>query len=300
MSRTRYLTYFVIISLCWGGSYLGIRYTIDSFSPVFAIFLRLSCALVFLSIYLFLRRDWASLREKTVHLSGIIALFSYILPWILLFWAESFVPPAIAAIMCSAVPIFVLLITPLLITQDKLSSGQIFGVLVAFCGIVVIFYPQLVLSIWTDYLAGLFALLAVAICYATGIVLTRKFAPKLKNEVNLFYQLLISTLVIFIVHLLSDVSPVKTEFSGAAIFSIFYLGIMCTVLAPLLFFDIIKAVGSVQSSGVTFIVPLVAILLDIIFLGEVVDLNELLGTGLILCGLGLINGIRLVPSRLKV
>lgn len=286
MSKTVYIIYFCLVSLFWGGSFLTIKYAIEDFSPFFAAFLRVFVCFVYLAFYLFIKKQ--SLRSEVWLKSLLSGLFTMGFPWVFLFWGEKFLNPAVAGIINSTVPLFVVLFTPLITPLDKLSLNKKLGVLVGFSGVAVIFGPSLGEGL-SIYLKGLLAVVMMSVCYAIGILWSRRLAQRVVNSVHLFYQSIGAGVFLLVFSLVFDDNLMAATISNRAIFSILYLGLCSTALAWLMFYQIVKNVGSVQASAVTMCVPVVAVLLDLIFLGKVILLHQAAGAILILCGLFLIN-----------
>ena len=238
MSQARFLVYFCLTTLFWGGSFLGIHYSLESFSPLFAAFLRIFAAFCFISVYLLFKKDRPPLFTNTWRISMLLGILGMVIPWIFLFWAEKFVPPAIAAIINSTVPIFVALMIPLVTPKDKLTTSKIIGVLLSFLGIFVIFYPAVSASEWTNHLAGLVALIFMSISYALGIIITRRYADRLNNETNIFHQLISGGIIMLIISLIFG-GELMHDVSLRSVLSVSYLGIFSTGLALIFFFEMI-------------------------------------------------------------
>lgn len=295
MSKTTYIIYFCLTSLFWGGSFIGIRYAIEDFSPFFAAFLRVFVCFVFLVFFLLIKKQ--SVRSALWLKSTLSGLFTMGIPWVFLFWGEKFVSPAVASIINSTVPIFVVLFTPFITPLDKLSWHKKLGVLVGFSGVVVIFGPSVGQDGLSLYVKGLLAIVMMAVCYAIGILWSRRLAQRVISMVHLFYQCVGAGLFLLAFSLIFEKNLMASQISGRAVFSILYLGLCSTVLAWLMFYQIIKNVGSVQASAATMCVPVIAVLLDWILLGKIILLHQATGAVLILCGLFLINRYRIRQTQ---
>lgn len=288
MTRFTFVIYFTLTTLFWGGSFLGIRYAIEGFAPNVAAFLRVFTGFVFLLIvFLFQKRK--KLKHKLWLQAMGIGVFSMGIPWVLLFWGEKHVAPALAAVINSAVPLFVTIFSPIVTPEDKLSPNKWIGVSIGFIGVWVIFHPQVTMGQWTNYIQGMLAIVFMAVSYAIGILWTRRISTQMANDINLFYQLIGGGLFLLTMSFVGEGTFVLPGFTINSIYAILYLGILSTALALLMFYQIIKKVGSIQASAVTYLIPLVAIILDLIFLDKSLQLNQALGACLILGALLLIN-----------
>lgn len=294
MSNPIHILFFILITLFWGGSFLAIGISVERFPPFFAAFLRTFIGLIFVSVYLLLRRKepksaW-HLRLQSMG-SG---LFIMGLAWVFLFWGEKYVSPALASILNGTVPIFTILLTPFITPQDKLSWNKWAGVFVGFAGVAVIFAPEISLGV-TPHLQGLIALLMMSLCYGIGVLWTRRLSRQVDNATNLFYQSIGSALFLFLVSFVFELQHTTLHWSWSAIVSLVYLGVFSTAIAWLLFYRLVKELGSLQATAVTYCVPLVAIILDAVVLKKWIALHQAVGACIILAAVFLINR----PSFLK-
>jgi len=291
MTRLRFIIYFTLTSLFWGGSFLAIHYAIAAFDPNFAALLRISVCFLFIVIYLLWKKE-KNLKPKLWMQALVSGVFTMGIPWALLFWGEKYVVPAMAAVLNSTVPIFVVILTPLITPKDKLAWNKWVGVLVGFIGVGLIFAPEIFGGEISLYLKGLMAIIMMAVSYGIGILWTRRLTSHMDITVNLMYQCMGGATLLLILSVIKNryvLYDIYDLYTGKALLAVLYLGIFSTALAMLMFFRMIKEIGSVQASAVTFCVPLIAVLLDLIFLKKVLTLHQSIGACLIIGGLFVIN-----------
>lgn len=215
-------------------------------------------------------------------------IFTMGIAWIFVFWGEKVIAPAPACVLNSAVPIFAVLLTPLMTPNDKLTRNKILGVFIGFMGVVFIFWPELIVGV-TPELKGLAAILTMSLSYAIGVLWTRRIAHRTDNAVNIFYQCLGSAVILLFLMILFEPPNPFSQWSWSGFSAILYLGFFSTAIAWLLFFKLLKEVGTLQTMAVTYCMPLVAILLDFFILHKIMLPIQTLGTIIILCGVFLIN-----------
>ncbi len=305
--RLIHIIYFTLVSLFWGCSFLAIRIAIAEFPTSFAAFLRIAICLIFLIPYLYFynkrrktetAKNLWKLPKKIWPQSMLSGLFVMAIPWILLFWGQKYVTPALAAILNSTTPIFVAVLMPLLTPQDKLSLRKWLGVIVGFMGIIIIFGPELHAKEISFHLWGLIAILFMSICYAIGTLWTRKLTKHAGVEINLFYQCLGGMLLISLYTIFFEPEPISFNVSYKAILAVIYLGIFSSALAWLMYCRILRDVGSVQAAAITFCVPVTAIILDAVFLNKIPLSHQAIGACLILLSVFIINRQKKKPSYL--
>jgi len=287
MSQLKFTIYFALTTLFWGGSFLGIHYAIQGFTTNFAVFFRILVAFVFLVPILLLRKQ--KLKSKHWQQGMVIGLFGIGIPWMLLFWGEQHVAPALAAVMNSTVPIFVTILIPFITPKDKNTWSKWVGVLVGFFGVGLIFYPEISVGELNHYILGLLAILFMSVSYAISILWTRRLGDKMPSTTLLYYQLIGAGLLMMTVNAYAGSPFVLPALSYKAFLAVIYLGIFSTALAIIMFIKMIKGVGSVQASAVTYLIPLVSIFLDLIVLGKILLINQAVGACLILTAIFLIN-----------
>ena len=286
MSNPIHIFHFVLISLFWGCSFFAIGIAVQHYPPFFAAFLRSFVGMALMTIYLLWRRGKIQ-KPKTWLQSFGAGFFTMGLAWVFLFWGEKHVSPALAAVLNATVPIFVTILSPLMTPEDRLSWNKWAGVLIGFLGVAIIFAPEISWN-FSVYLEGLIAIILMAICYAIGVLWTRRIAKRTGNAINLFYQCLGSSLFLLVISIIFE-SPQSLQWSWPGALSILYLGIFSTAIAWLLFFRLIKEVGSVEASATTLCVPLVAIFLDIFFLKKWLKWNQGVGAIVILAAVFIIH-----------
>ncbi len=225
-------------------------------------------------------------------------VFTMGIAWVFVFWGEKFVAPALACVLNAAVPIFSVLLIPLMTPHDKLTRNKILGVLIGFAGVVLIFWPELIVGI-TPELKGLASILMMSLSYAIGVLWTRRFVHRTHNAINIFYQCFGSAIILLLFTLFFERPHTSLQWSWTGFAAIFYLGFFSTAIAWLLFFKLLKEVGTLQTTAVTYCMPLVAILLDFFVLHKVMLPIQTLGTVIILCGVFLINKRKALDSRFR-
>lgn len=278
---------FALVSLFWGGSFLAIKVAVTDLPPFYCAFLRVLICFVGILFYLlvFERR----LTKPKEWWQGVgTGCFAMGIPWIFLFWGEQHVGSALAAILNATTPIFTLLWMPVMTRFDRWSLFKCLGILLGFCGIIIIFYPEISGGV-SMQLRGMSALLVMACSYGVAILWTRRMASRIRGPQFLFYQCLGGITILSIATFFFELPNHKLIWSTQAYIAILYLGIFSTLFAWLLFFKIVREVGSLQAAATTYCVPLIAILLDVFYFGKWVTWNQGLGAAIILLAILLMH-----------
>jgi drug/metabolite transporter (DMT)-like permease len=292
----RSLFYFAAISIFWGGSFLGIHYVVLGLPPTFGAFLRALVGLVATCLLIFFGRRKDSQGPfrgvpKNIRRQAFFAgVFNIGIPWIMLFYAEKIVSPALSSIYNSTSTIFVALLAPVMLASTNLTRRNVLGVVIGFIGILFIFGP----SVTRDDVGRIYAQLALvgmAICYAVGNLWIKRLGKGVNITTILFYQCLSGAVVLGSYSLIFE-APWRIAFLSvpmSAYISVLYLGLCSTFLAWLMYIRLIHDWGAVQAIAVTYVLPLVSIALDIAVLHKVVRPIDAIGALIILAGVWLVQ-----------
>src|ERR1051326_1479547 len=110
---------FFLLACFWGCSYIAIRFAVESIPPFGAAFARIFIGSILLHIYSLAVKSPFPKSKKLVFKIALIGLFNFGLPWAALFWGEQYVQPALASIINSTVPIFVLTFSWFLLPEEQ-------------------------------------------------------------------------------------------------------------------------------------------------------------------------------------
>lgn len=278
----------IFLSVIWGGSFLFARIAVLEIPPLTLVFFRVFLAAIALNIYLmFLRSSGPSDRSmwKSFAIMGIL---NNVIPFSLIFYGQQEIGAGLAAIINAMTPVWTVLVAHKFTENEKMTSTKLAGVLIGVVGVAVL--------IGTDVLSGLtnvglaqIAVLGATISYALSSVYGRRFA-NVQPVVTARGQLTMSSLIILPFAAYADRFWNIPLPSQSAIWSVIALALLCTAFAYFLFFRILARAGAVNIALVTFLVPVSAILMGVIFLNETLAPPHILGMILILLSLLVIDG----------
>lgn len=286
---------FGLLALMWSGSFINIKIVVDVMPPIFCAMVRVFISFIGLAVIFTMMGRQIFIREKGIWWVWITGLVTQAFPFGLLFYGERFVAPALASIINSTVSLWALLIGAMVYRDTaQWTPLKLAGLLLGFLGIVIIFYPSV--HAGESDVIGIVAIMGMAISYAVGGLLNQHLIfPKLKVtfETNLFQQHASSLCALIIASLCLETWPSVTALLDVKIMTAFlYLGLVATTIAWIIFFYLIKEWGAVQTSSVMYIVPVLAILWDLLFLHIIPTNIELVGAAAILTGVILIQWVR--------
>jgi len=282
---------FMLLALLWSGSFINIKVVVAFFPPAFASGMRVFISLICLSLLFYSLGKQLTLPFKETVLVWCTGLMTQAIPFSLLFYAERYVIPSVASIINSTVSLWSLLLGAMIFRDtSQLTAPKMAGVLLGILGMVIIFYPSLSLDAAP---LGLILLTGMSIAYSVGALMTQHMLfknPRITFEANLVQQHIVSLIFISFVSLMLEPMPEWHNLFHFQVMGAFlYLGVMATALAWVIYFYLIKKWGAVRTGTVMYIVPLLAILWDLLFLDMMPSNYQLLGTTTILLGVVLIQ-----------
>jgi drug/metabolite transporter (DMT)-like permease len=204
-------------------------------------------------------------------------------PFALLSWGQQYVPSAFAGISMAALPLFVLPLAHVF-TDERLTLRSALGVIIGFCGAIVLIGPG-VLRIGTGWEPlGQIACLAAALSYAVSSIMTRR-CPPIDPITMTALLLTVGSVVLIPAMLLVEGWPAMD--TSRATWAILILGVVPTALAALIRVATIRSAGAVFMTLVNYQVPVWSMLFGVLVLSEVLPLRFFAALALILLGLAI-------------
>ncbi|MCE1253759.1 MAG: EamA family transporter [Anaerolineae bacterium] len=281
---------FSLLGLIWGTSFLWIKIAVAEVSPLVLVGFRTLFGAASLVIIFVLTRNadfnWKTLRPW-LGVFSVVALINIAIPFVVISWSEQFISSGIASILNSSVPLFTMLMAPLFLKDDRWTLPKFLGLAIGFIGIVVIFLPELGQGL-NQNLIGMAGMLLAALSYALAGIYSRRYARGLAPQMQSFLQLALASLMVWTVTLLFD-RPLVLPQQPITWLALLWLGILGSGLAYILFFSLLHAIGPTRTTTVTYIPPLVGVLLGMVFLGESITWMSILGGLLVIFGLVVVN-----------
>ena len=274
---------YVLICLIWGSTWMAIRIGLDSLTPIFSAGLRFSSAAVFVFLMMKFRKITLQKDLHSVKLYLILGFFSFIIPYGLVYWGEQFIPSGLTSIIFAVMPFFVILFSKIFITESAVGRDQIYGTIIGFGGIVIIFSENLVMNV-PGYLLGMLAVLLSSSIQGWIAVHLKKHGGKLDPLAMNFVPLVIAGICMTVLGLIFE-DRTNWLFNANAIGSIFYLGFFGTSIAFTTYYWLMKKINVVLLSLSTLITPIIAVLIGWLILDEKFSLRELFGSVLVLIGI---------------
>jgi drug/metabolite transporter (DMT)-like permease len=285
---TSWIYKFLFLGTIWGSSFLFISYGLDLLTPTGIAFWRSAIGAVTLLIVLLVLRIKFVRGWKVWFKLWIAGLFMSAIPAVLFGFAQQHVTSALAAIINASTPIFTVLAILIAFRAEKPKTTVLVGLGVGLIGVFI------VLGIWqgfgdNDPLA-IGALILAVTCYGIGSPYLRKYVEplNLKPEAAVFGQVLTSAITLLPFYLSGALFVGAFNFNSVA--SMLTLGVLGTGLAYVMYYRLLAQVGSAIGSAVTYMSPIVGVILGLLVLGEQITWNEPVGAFVVLFGAAVAQG----------
>lgn len=299
--KTKDWLVFWTVGLIWGTSFLWIKVAVADVTPLVLVGFRTIFGTLGLGTIILINREkMPSLRDLRGTLWNFIFLgfFNIALPWVLFSWGEQFIDSGIASIINSSMPLFTIIIAPLMISEERITPTKAIGLIAGFIGVVFLILPG-IQGGWGENLMGQAASLLATISYAFSIVYIRKKCAGLPPELQSFAQLLFGAIIIWIFIFTIEGKPALPELPITWV-ALLWLGILGSCVSFVLYYGLLEKIGPTRVSLVTYIMPLMSVVLGIVFLGEPFYWQAVVGGLLILAGIYIGNTSIKNKSKAKI
>ncbi len=278
------------LSVLWGGSFFFNGVALRAFPPLTLVLLRVGLAAVILFGVMRVM-GLAMPRDGRVWLAFLgMGFLNNVVPFGLIVWGQTHIASGLASILNATTPLFGVIVAHLLTTDEKMTGPKLAGVLLGLTGVVAMIGPDALAGIGLD-VAAQGACLAAALSYAFAGVFGRRFRRLgIAPLATATGQVAASTLMLIPLVALVDRPWTLAAPGPDAVAAILGLAALSTALAYVLYFRILATAGATNLLLVTFLLPVSAILLGALVLGERLDVRHFAGMALIGAGLAAIDG----------
>lgn len=271
---------FLALGLVWGASFLFIELALESFTAIGIAFLRGFLGAVSLLIVIVVtKQKLPRVGKHWLHIA-VVALLLNTVPGFLFAVGQQYVSSAIAGILNATTPMMTLLIISLAFREQKPTLNQNLGIVLGFAGVALVGLGGGEISFTSPW--GIALLLLATLCYGIAMPYAKRFVSPLPYSpyVLAAAQVSASALLAALPALLVGVTHAPV--SASALWGILALGILGTGFAYVWNYRNIELAGSVIASSVTYVTPVIAVVLGFLVLGERLTLLQAAGGVLVL------------------
>ena len=295
--RKSWLPAYLALGTVWGCSFIFIELGLEFLTPFGVTFIRCALGAITLIIIARIRKINLPTDRKVWQKLWVVALLLNVIPGVLFAFAQQYVTSVFASIINAATPLMTLVFILVIFREEKLKREQIYGLLIGALGVMT------VVGVWKELgdnqLVGVVALLIAVSCYGASYPYsTRNVIPlKLKPEALAAGQLIMAAITLLPLFLINGIS--NNSYPRQSVIAMLCLGIFGSGFAYIWNFSITAAAGSAIASSVTYLTPVVAVIVGRLYLGEVIVWHEIVGAIIVIMGALLSQGRlnRLVKTK---
>ena len=280
----------ITLATVWGGSFLFNAILVAELPVITIVAIRVTVAA--LALWGFVRVTGRKIPTSPQVWGALLILgvLNNAIPFSLIVQGQTQITSGLASILNATTPFFTILVAGFFLTDERFSVLRVLGVVVGFSGVILMVGPEALGSLGADFWAQLCAL-GAALSYGFASVFGRRFRELKVDPVMVATgQVTMSSLVLWPIALWIDGPQDILGLSFNAAASMFGLAVLCTSFAYIVYFLILERAGATNISLVTFLVPISAIILGVLVLGESIFIKEIIGMTLIGLGLAIIDG----------
>jgi drug/metabolite transporter (DMT)-like permease len=278
----------ITLAVLWGGSFFFNEIALTGVKPFTLVLGRVLIAAAVLNIIVLAagKRMPGSLKLWGSFL--MMGLINNLIPFSLLSWGQIRISASLASILIATTPVWTVVFANFLTKDERMTPNKLAGLLFGLAGVVVMVGLDALQGLGGNVIAQL-AVIGAAVMYALAGIYGKRFS-EIEPIVTATGQITGTALMMIPIALLVD-RPWLLPFPGWDVWgALLGLGLLGTALAYVIYFRLLRTAGATNSLLVTFLVPVSAIILGTLLLGEHLNLRQILGMGLISLGLTAIDG----------
>jgi drug/metabolite transporter (DMT)-like permease len=277
----------LVLCLIWGSTWLFIKLGLEDLPPLTFAGIRFVIATGIVFSLIAIRRIPLPNTKRDWMLLAATGVLSFTLNYGLVFWGEQYISSGLAALLQSTLPAFGLIIAHFYLPGERMTLLKILGVLLGVFGVGVIFSNQLQVA-GPKALWGCAALVLSAFCAAYANVLVKTYGLNLQPSVLAGGQMLFGLIPLLLIGIPLEGNPLNYRWTAIAVLSLFYLAIVGTVVAFLLYYWLMHNMEVTKTMLIALVTPVTAVILGMLVLKEEMHWRTLIGGAMIISGLALI------------
>ncbi|WP_274369252.1 DMT family transporter [Morganella morganii] len=284
---------FAFLGIIWGTNFIFMRQASEWISPVQIVFLRVLCGFVPIAVMAWMQK---AVRREHLKYTGHFLVMA-LLATVIYYWAfasgTSLLLSGVSGVLSGAIPLFSFIVAAIFLRQEKITVLRLCGLMLGFAGVILIAKPWQV-SGESISLAGVGYMILGSLSVGISFVYAKKFlADKQIAPLALTtYQIGLALVILACITPFTGITAIAQD-STASLGLIIGLGLLGTGVAYLTYYYLILNLGAVVASSVTYIPPVVALIVGFLAANEQLGVTEILSMVLIMSGVFLLQR----PSR---
>jgi len=277
----------LILTLLWGFNYSAIKFSNEGISPVFASTLRSIIASICGAIYCI--RKGERLFHTDIRLfHGVIVGLLFGLEFACIYFGMLYTDSARSVLFVYLSPFVVAVGAHFFLRGDRLTVLKTLGLVIAFMGIVFVFYGKPKTAKPNMLIGDILEIIAGVLWGATTLYIKRFMAGKVEPIHTFMYQLFFSIPILFVVSLILEPNGIY-QINLPIVGSLFYQSVIVAFITYFVWFKLIHQYSVSRLSAFTFFTPIFGVLSGILFLREELTLSLMIGLPMVSAGIFLVN-----------
>tara|TARA_B110000495_G_C22915736_1_gene534895 strand:- start:65 stop:952 length:888 start_codon:yes stop_codon:yes gene_type:complete len=278
----------ILLGVFWGASFLFVEILLEYVTPFVVVYLRVAIASALLLIYILIRNIKFQFSRGDLFNLFVMGLLNNILPFLLIAYGQQSITGGLASILNANTSFMTILLVALFIPNEKLNFHRTIGVLIGILGVILAVDYQNIFQLNNDSI-GQYLILLATISYSFAGIWAKLKLQNLPPVVSAAGMLTMSTIFLS-PYILSTHFEELSSLNFDTLKYALGFALICTVFAYFIYFKILQNTGAGNLLICTIIIPPSSIILNSIFIGEVINTNEILGLLVIIVGLLVIDG----------
>jgi len=280
-----YLIELITLAAIWGASFIFMRIGSPEFGPFLFMALRTLTASLFLIPLVYLAKQQKALEGYKLKILFAGQLNTAI-PFVLFGYATLTLAAGTTSVLNSTTPMFGAIVAYLWL-KERLSVSASLGLIIGFIGVYFLVFDKVSIS-EKDIITPAVSVLAASFCYGFSANYTKKYLSGINSVALAAGSQISASLTLIPISLFFLPAEIP---SNEAFISVILLGVVCTGIAYIIFFNLIANLGPARAMSVTYLIPAFGLLWGNLFLDETISQWMIIGCGLILTGVALTTGL---------
>jgi drug/metabolite transporter (DMT)-like permease len=280
---------FCLLGTVWGSNFIYMKMASGLITPVQIAFFRVLFG--FIPVVIFSSIKGVLRWKHFLHMGHffVMALLASAIYYYGFAKGTSLLLSGVAGAVSGAIPLFSFLLAVIFISEEKISKFKIVGILIGFIGVVIIGRPSGE-ELMTTNLEGVFYMVLGSLSVGASFVYAKRYVIPLKIPAAALttYQLGVGLLLLAMVTDYDGINNIWSDIH-ASVGVVVGLGLLGTGLAYIIYYYIVEKLGAVAASSVSYIPPVVALLIGFLIVGEPIAILDLGATFLIFVGVFLLK-----------
>ena len=282
----------ILLSAIWGGAFTLNKIALNTFTPEVIVAGRLISGSIFLIALIYFLYKKFTINMSQINYYLFMSLVGIVIPFIAIITGQKNIDSAMAGILMATMPISTILLSHIFLEDEKMNQQKFIGFVISFLGVFILIYRKDLFinnSISETFESQLLVILGATL-YAFAAIYGKKY--KITDPLSastgtiLFATFFMTIYLIFIDQSNPSYSVLFLDIN------ILLLGVLCTAIATIIYFQILQTEGASFLSIMNFLIPLWAILFGIVILQDQFSWNYIIGLVVILFGIKLANSVR--------